>query len=128
MQTIAIFQEPDKRKRMSYRAIRGQQQAEGKTPGQALDSLEKLSGSQDENALVILQRFQADAFFNQAQQEKLAELMGHLQETLKNDNALSPAERAELERLIDAEWAGAIARAASLIAVSATEQSRPENP
>ena len=75
-----------------------------------------------------MQRVQADAFFNQAQQEKLAESMGHLQETLKNDTTLSPAERAELERLIDAEWAGAIARAASLIAVSATEQSRPENP
>jgi hypothetical protein len=124
MQTITIFQESGKRKKRSYRAVRGEQQAEGKTPGQALDSLEKLSSSQGENSLVILQRFQVDAFFTQTQQERLKKLMTQLQETLKMDTTLSPAERAELERLIDAELAGAIARGASLIALSATDQTQ----
>ena len=124
MQTITIFQESGKRKKTSYRAVRGQQQAAGKTPGQALDSLEKLSSSPGENSLVILQRFQADAFFTQVQQDRLEKLMSQLQETLKNDTSLSPSERAELERLIDAEWAGAIARGASLIALSTAEDSQ----
>jgi hypothetical protein len=73
---------------------------------------------------VILQRFQADAFFTQVQQDRLEKLMSQLQETLKNDTSLSPSERAELERLIDAEWAGAIARGASLIALSTAEDSQ----
>jgi hypothetical protein len=116
MQTISIFQESGNRKKPSYRAIQGQQQAKGKTPGQALDSLERLAKDQEENSLVILQRFGTDTFFSQQQQERLQDLMSQLQEAINDDASLTQSERAELEQLIDIEWAGAIARAAAIIA------------
>lgn len=124
MQTIAIFQESDKHKKGSYWAIRGQQQAKGKTPGQALDSLEKLVSSQKENSLVILQRFQADAFFPKTQQNRLQLLMNQLHDALKNDTDLSADDRTELEQLIDVEWAGAIARGAAIIAQLSANQTK----
>jgi len=119
-QTIEIFQESDRRKKKKYRAVRGKQQAEGKTPGQALDSLEKLLTDEEGTAssLVILQRFQPDTFFSKPQQERLQELMTQFHEAINMDTTLSQEERAELEQLIDTEWIAAIARAATIMTQS----------
>ncbi|KAA3658120.1 MAG: hypothetical protein DWQ04_26075 [Chloroflexi bacterium] len=118
LQTIGIFQESGKRNKGVYRAVRGQQQAEGKTPGQALDSLEKLLTTEEKiaSSLVILQRFQADALFSTSQIERLQELMAQFQTSINDDKAFSLEEKAELEELIDAEWIAAIARGATILA------------
>jgi len=118
LQTIGIFQETSKRKRAVYRAVRGRQQAEGKTPGQALDSLEKLMTSEEKvaSSLVILQRFQPDTLFSKSQIERLQALMAQFQNSIKSDETFSPEEKAELEELIDAEWIAAIARGATILA------------
>jgi hypothetical protein len=126
MQTIEIYQETGKRKKTTYRAIRGQQQAEGKTAGQALDSLEKMLSATGEpaNSLVVVQRFQPDAFFPETQQQRLQALMAQFQATIAHDNTLSPNERNELEQLVEAEWVAAIARAANIMAQTQTSQPR----
>lgn len=118
LQTIGIFQESGKRNKRWYRAIKGQQQAEGKTPGQALDSLEKLMTSEqkDASSLIILQRFQPDTLFLQSQIDKLQTLMSQFQDSIQSDDAFTPEERAELEELIEAEWIAAIARGATVLA------------
>jgi hypothetical protein len=120
LQTIEIFQELNRRKKAKYRAVRGKQQAEGDTPGQALDSLEKLLAAEERavNSLVIVQRFQPDAFFSKPQQDRLQALMNQFRSAINTDATLSPEEHAELEQLIDAEWIAAIARAAAIIAQS----------
>jgi len=118
LQTIEIYREWGKQKTDRYRAVRGQQQAKGKTPGQALDSLEKMLTPDGEtaNSLIILQRFQPDEFFSEPQQMRLQELMSRFHETIKRDTALTSDERTELEQLVDMEWIAAIARTTNILA------------
>ena len=117
LQTIEIYRESGKRRKETYRAVRGQQQAEGKTPGQALDSLEKMLTTTGEtaNSLIILQRFQSDTFFPEAQQLRLQELMPRFHDAINQDTELTPEDRTELEQLIDAEWIATIARTATIL-------------
>ena len=118
LQPIEIYQEPNERRNERYRAVRGKQQAEGKTPGQALDSLEKMLTTSGEpaNSLIILQRFQPDTFFSKTQQLRLQELMSHFHNAVSQDASLTAEERTELEQLVDAEWMAAIARTANILA------------
>ncbi len=118
LQTIGIFQESSTQKKAVYRAVKGQQQAEGKTPGQALDSLEKMLKTEERvaSSLVILQRFQADALFSETQIDRLQELMAQFRKSINKDDAFTLEEKAELEELIDAEWIAAIARGATVLA------------
>lgn len=116
LQTIEIYQESGRR--TGYRAIQGQQQAEGKTAGQALDSLEKIltTSGKSTNSLVILQRFQPDTLFPETEQIRLQELMAQFHDAINQDTELSDKDRTQLEQLIDAEWIAAIARTANILA------------
>lgn len=118
LQTVEIYREEGKRKNSRYRAVFGQQQAEGKTAGQALDSLEKTLSDADDpvHSLIILQRFQPDAFFTEEQQTRVQELMALFHETMANEGNLTAEERAELEQLVDKEYIAAIARSAAILA------------
>ncbi len=118
LQTIEIYREDSKRP--NYRAVQGQRQAQGTTPGQALDSLEEILAEKGETSasLVILQRFQPDVYFPETQQRRLQMLMSKFQDAIRQDTTLPPAERKELEQLIDAEWIAAIARGADVLAQS----------
>ena len=118
LQTIGIFQETGKRNKRVYRAVKGQQQAEGRTPGQALDSLEKMMTTEEKvaSSLVVLQRFQPDALFSESQIEHLQTLMAQFQNSINSDESFTAEEKAELEELIDAEWIAAIARGATILA------------
>lgn len=117
LQTIEIYQESSKRKPTSYLAVHGKEQAKGKTPGQALDSLDEMltEKGKSANSLIILQRFQPDTLFTQQHQERLQELMAQFQQSINHDDSFTPEERAELEQLIDVEWIAAIARASTIL-------------
>jgi len=69
MTTIEILPEITSEQTI-YRAISGQQQATGATPGQALDQIEQVLSAQEEpprgETLVILQRFRPDNLFGTA--------------------------------------------------------------
>ena len=126
LQTIGIFQESGKQNKRRYRAVKGQQQAEGKTPGQALDSLEKLMTSEQKvaSSLIILQRFQSDAHFSQTQIERLQALMTQFQNSIKSDDSFTLEEKAELEELVEAEWIAAIARGATILAQASQTETK----
>ncbi len=116
---IEIIREQQDSQPAVYRALWGNHQASGATPGQALDALEGLPEAQDEGpnevTLVILQRFRPDAFFGVEQQARLQQLMGRWREARDRGETLLPAEQAELEWLAQVEWRAASQRARALL-------------
>ena len=117
---IEIIREQNKaQQKPAYRAIGGNRQAVGPTPGQALDTLERMlatvGGADGEGTLVIVQRFRPDAFFTAEEQARLQELMDRFHEAYASGQDLAPEEKEELERLVDAEWQAAIERGAAIL-------------
>lgn len=64
--------------------------------GEALDALTAEWGDSPQETVVLIHRFQPDPYFTQAQYERMQVL-------LSRRSVLTPAERTELEALIDAE-------------------------
>lgn len=114
MTTIQILKEPRLSGRLGYRAIYEGQQADGATPGAALDALQASLPS-DAGTLVILQTFKPDHFFGPDRQARLTELMTALQTARQaGEEALPPPDMTELEALV-AEELRATARRAQMI-------------
>jgi len=113
MASISIHTEPGKRGEPRFRAIAGDRQSVGRTMGEALDALTADWGDDVPETAVLIQRFQPDAYFTQAQHDRVQEL-------LSRRDSLAAAERAELEALIDAELAATVARTDRLV--------RPDQP
>ena len=114
MTTIEIVSETSA-EQIVYRATCGVQQAIGATPGQALDMLEKKLAKQEfgenDNIVVIVQRFRPDNFFTAKQQLRLQELMQQFHQANEQGETFAPVKKQELETLVDAEWNAAIERA-----------------
>ncbi|BAY16866.1 hypothetical protein NIES21_27000 [Anabaenopsis circularis NIES-21] len=75
MKTVAILPISDAKGEKSYRAIAEDKHSVGKTAGQALDALNAQLDEIEFSALLIIQSFRLDSFFNAEQQERLSELM-----------------------------------------------------
>lgn len=124
MKTIEIVSETSS-KQTVYRAICGEQQATGITPGEALDLLEQNLASQGHeengNTLIIVQRFRPDNFFTAEKQLRLRELMDRFHHANDAGNQLDIAEKQELETLVDAEWHAAIERSEAIIKGTQTD-------
>jgi len=116
MQTIAILPELSSNP-PTYRAICGDHQATGQTPGQALDRLEAELATEPTTGetLVILQRFRPDDFFTAAQQQRLRELMDQFQTAIAQGEQLDPTRQGELESLAQAELEANIQRSQRLL-------------
>jgi hypothetical protein len=123
MTTIEIIREQADKQHAVYRAICGEQQAAGVTPGEALDALERLlaTGAEEQEAgtVIIMQRFRPDMFFTEAQQTRLRELMDQFYAARDSGQEFPPEHKQELETLVQAEWQAAIKRAEALLAESA---------
>ena len=115
MTTITILPESIESDEITYRAIAGAIQSEGKTAGEALDALTKQLSEDESGMLVIVQNLRPDIFFTAEQQQRLSELMARWREARDNNNALPPEEQAELQMLVDAELQAAAKRAESAI-------------
>lgn len=111
MNTIEILQESALNQPKIYRAICGEKQALGHSPGQALDELEQQLTAPETNTLIIVQRFLPDRFFPEPQHQKLQQLMNQFHEGQDNQKRLSNEEQNELEALAEAELAAANKRA-----------------
>jgi DNA-directed RNA polymerase specialized sigma24 family protein len=98
MTTITILSETTE----TYRAVAGDKESTGRTPGEALDALTSQLADEENGTLVIVQNYNADQFFNAAQQERLTELL-----MLSKSGNLSTEEENELESLVEAELDGA---------------------
>lgn len=130
MTTIEIVQEHPDAKQTVYRAMHGNQQATGDTPGQALDLLERTLAVQEsglaEGTTIIVQRFQPDAFFTVSQQSRLQELMDRFHEANAAGQELTSDEKQELEQLVDAEWQAAIERSTMILNARQEAKTEPE--
>ena len=97
----------DKRQTASFRATAGGEQDFGATPQEALNSLmARLSGDAP-TPIVIWPYNRGDAFFSEAQQNRLQELKNRRE-------ALSEAEQQEWERLVEASFDATISRTQAL--------------
>jgi len=101
----------------TYRAICGDHQVTGQTPGQALDRLEAELATEPTagETFVILQRFHPDDFFPAAQQQRLRELMDQFQAAIIQGSSLDPTLQKELESLVEAELEANIQRSQRLL-------------
>lgn len=114
MTTVAILPEGPLRSSDGYRAVAGDIQSHGATPGQALDALASQLGGPQETTLVILQPMRPDAWFTAEQQRRLADLMARWRAARDAGQTLPSAEQSELEALVQAELQAALQRSASL--------------
>jgi hypothetical protein len=115
MTTVSIFPVAGTGSTPEYYAVAGSRHSSGSTAGQALDALSSQLPAEELKTLVIVQHMKPDALFNEAQQRRMAELMQRWQQDRDGGvGLLSPAERVELEALVDAELKAAGDRAASI--------------
>lgn len=114
MTKIAIVSVPSAKGHASYRAIAGRNQSQGKTAGQALDALTRQLSADESGMMVVVQNFRPDRYFSREQQLRLEQLMLEWQAARDRGKELSPAERAELEALVNAELRASAQRAAEL--------------
>jgi hypothetical protein len=96
MTTIAIRTDQKETGERQFRAIAGDRQSLGRTMGEALDALMAEWGDSVQETVVLIQRFQPDQYFTQAQYDRMQAL-------LARRPTLTPEERTELGALIDAE-------------------------
>lgn len=103
MTAIAIRTDQKETGERQFRAIAGDRQSLGRTMGEALDALTAEWGDSVQETVVLIQRFQPDQYFTQAQYDRMQAL-------LARRSTLTPEEHAELEVLIDAELDATVAR------------------
>jgi hypothetical protein len=108
MTSVAIRERQEDTQNTRFQATSGNRFAVGRTMGEALDALLQNYEGEGEPTAVLIQRFQPDAFFTQAQGDRMRELM-------KRRDTLTTEERSELESLIDAELDATIARTDHLL-------------
>lgn len=101
---------PENKDANLFRAFSGAKSSYGKTVGEAVDALTEQLLPNEQTAVVYVQDFQPDEFFNAEQQQKLAALMTKWREARDDNRRLPPDEQAELEKLIDEELDGSARR------------------
>lgn len=114
MTKVAILPVQAKEGAVSYRAVAGDKQSQGKTAGEALDALTAQLSEDEAGTLVVVQSFRPDRFFGVLQERRLAELMGRWRAMRDKGETLAADEQAELEALVAAELRASADRAAAL--------------
>lgn len=114
MTKVAILPVPTEKGSVSYCAVAGDKQSHGKTAGEALDALTAQLSEDEAGTLVIVQSLRPDRFFNAAQQQRLAELMGRWRAARDKGETLPVDEQSELEALMQAELRATADRVAAL--------------
>jgi hypothetical protein len=90
-----------------FRVTAGEEQDFGATPKDALNALMTRLAGNAPTPIVILPYNQGDAFFTQAQQDRLQELKGR-------NGTLTQVEQEEWERLVEASFDATISRTQAL--------------
>ena len=114
MTKVAILPIPTEKGDLSYCAVAGERQSQGRTAGEALDALTAQLCEDEASTLVIVQSLRPDRFFNAAQQQRLAELMERWRTARDKGEALPTDQQAELDLLVEAELCASADRAAAL--------------
>lgn len=114
MTKVAILPIPTKKGGVSYRAVAGDKQSQGKTAGEALDALTAQLSEDEASTLIIVQSLRPDCFFNATQQRRLAELMERWRTARDKGKTLPVDQQSELEALVEAELRASADRATAL--------------
>ena len=114
MTTISVFPEPTNPPARLYRAIAGEREAVWPTIGDAVKAVTDQMGDPQETTLIVVQPMQPDRFFNAEQMNRLRELMTKWRAALNSGTKLPPDELAELDDLVQAEFAAMIERSKAL--------------
>jgi hypothetical protein len=114
MAKVAILPIESETGKVSFRAVAGDKQSQGKTAGEALDALTAQFSENETGALVIVQSLRPDHFFNAGQQKRLGELMDSWRAARDSGESFSADEQTELEALVEAELRASAARASAL--------------
>jgi hypothetical protein len=114
MTMIAIFPEsfPEG---TSYRAVAGQRQSRGRTPGEALDTLTEQLSEQESGTLIVMQPMRPDQFFTEVQRQRLEELMDRWRRARDGHLTFAAEEQAELDALVAAEVEAATKRTRAML-------------
>ena len=115
MTTVAIVPIPSQQGEMFYRAVSGRRKSDGKTAGEALDSLTAQFDQNEIGTLIVVQHHRPDRFFTAGQQNRMEELMRRWRAARDGGSSLPTDEAAELDALIEAEVRAATDRAAALV-------------
>src|SRR5580693_1453593 len=99
MTTISILKEISSPGSAAYRAVSGNRESLGRTPGEALDALTNQLTEDEAGTIVIMQPSQPDHFFSSEQRDRLSELMSRWRDARDSDRQLPPDEQAELDAL-----------------------------
>lgn len=83
----------------------------GKTAGEALDSLRKRLGTEQNDMFLVREQWQPDEFFTSAQQKRLGELMARWRAARDAGQSFPIEDQKRLEELVDAEFAASAKRA-----------------
>lgn len=112
MTTVVVL--PTNQTGRKFRAVSGEKESFGETVGEALDAMTEELELTGGNAVVYVQDFRPDEFFNEVQQSRLAELMQKWRDARDAGKTLAGEEQAELEKLIETELEGSARRAEKL--------------
>lgn len=113
MTTIAVVPMPGG---AGFRAIAGDAEGVGATPGQALDALAERAGRPPGPAVVLIGSLDADEFFSADQQARLTELTERRRVARAAGRSLTAAEQTELEAIVADELKATTARSAAMLA------------
>jgi hypothetical protein len=103
MTKVIIFHEPFEGGKSRYRAIAGNRQSVGATPGEALDAISAKLPADRAGTLVVVQNFGGDEFFTDDQHRRLQSLMLRWRAARDNGASLPEEDQIELESLVTAE-------------------------
>ena len=115
MATISIVPEQPSTLEPRFRAVSGQRQSSGKTPGEALDAMIAQLNEPVPGSMLVVQQMQPDRFFTHFQQKRLGELMERWREARDSGNTVSAEDQSELDRLIAFELEATVQRAKALL-------------
>jgi len=115
MTTISIVPELPSASNVKYRAIAGNRQSVGNTPGEALDAISSQLTEQDAGTLFVIQQMQPDRFLDGTQQLRLKELMQHWRAARDMGSAFSSEDQTELDQLVADELDATTKRASALL-------------
>ena len=115
MTKVAILPVPTASGATSYCALAGDKQSQGKTAGEALDALTSQLQDDEAGTLVIVQHHRPDAFFGEAKQRRLTELMAQWRSARDSGISLRKEDQAELDALVKEELEASAKRTKALL-------------
>ena len=112
---VALSRENTSPDEVVFRAITAQNQAAGRTPGEALDALATQLPAGNADTFIIVRGLVPDQYFSADQREQLQDLMARWRSARDQGKVLSEDDQSELEKLIDLEVQAAARRAAGMM-------------